>query len=132
MSDKLSIKSRFRNYEVTFINDFAETIKQTYIENAFFIIDKKLAALYKDATNGISLKHDILFIEAIEENKTLDYCQTVIATLIEKNIRKDSMLIGIGGGVIQDITAFISSILYRGIGWIFYPTTLLAQADSCE
>jgi len=131
MSDKLSIKSRFRNYEVNFINDFAETIKQTYIENTFFIIDKKLAELYKDATNGISLKYDILFIEAIEENKTLDYCQTVIGTLIEKNIRKDSMLIGIGGGVIQDITAFVSSILYRGIRWNFYPTTLLAQADSC-
>lgn len=131
MSEKLSIKSRFRNYEVIFINDFAETIKQTYIENTFFIIDKELAELYKDAINDISSKYGVLFIEAIEENKTLDYCQTVIETLMEKNIRKDSMLIAIGGGITQDITAFVSSILYRGIGWIFYPTTLLAQADSC-
>lgn len=131
MSDKLSIESMFGNYEVNFINDFAKTIKQTYIENAFFIIDKELAELHKDAINDISLKYAPLFIEAIEENKTLDYCQTVIKTLIEKNIRKDSMLIAIGGGITQDITGFISSILFRGINWIFYPTTLLAQADSC-
>jgi len=37
----------------------------------------------------------------------------------------------IGGGTIQDLTAFISSIFFRGINWIFIPTTLLAQCDSC-
>ena len=131
MSEKLSIKSKIRNYEVNFINDFAETIKQVHIEKAFFIIDKELDELYKDAINDISLKYDPLFIEAIEENKTLDYCQTVIETLLEKNIRKDSTLIAIGGGIIQDITGYISSVLFRGINWILYPTTLLSQADSC-
>jgi len=28
-------------------------------------------------------------------------------------------------------TAFIASILYRGVQWYFFPTTLLAQGDSC-
>ena len=37
----------------------------------------------------------------------------------------------IGGGIIQDVTAFSASIIYRGIEWSFFPTTLLAQADSC-
>src|SRR5271157_5866279 len=30
-----------------------------------------------------------------------------------------------------DITAFVASILYRGLEWSFFPTTLLAQGDSC-
>ena len=43
----------------------------------------------------------------------------------------DDKLIAIGGGVTQDIVAFISSILFRGVSWEFFPTTLLAQSDSC-
>jgi 3-dehydroquinate synthase len=36
-----------------------------------------------------------------------------------------------GGGIIQDVTAFSASIIYRGVDWAFFPTTLLAQTDSC-
>jgi 3-dehydroquinate synthase len=39
--------------------------------------------------------------------------------------------VAIGGGVIQDITCFLAATLLRGLEWWFYPTTLLAQADSC-
>lgn len=131
MSDKLRIKSRLRNYEVIFINDFTKMIKQKHKENSFFLIDKKLIKIYREQIHNILLKRHIFPIEAIEHNKTLDYCQVIIKNLIEKNIRKNSTLIAIGGGIIQDITAFISSILFRGINWVFYPTTLLAQADSC-
>jgi 3-dehydroquinate synthase len=41
------------------------------------------------------------------------------------------VLVAIGGGVIQDITCFLAATLLRGLDWWFYPTTLLAQADSC-
>jgi 3-dehydroquinate synthase len=41
------------------------------------------------------------------------------------------VLVSIGGGITQDITGFLASTLYRGIRWIFIPTTLLAQSDSC-
>jgi 3-dehydroquinate synthase len=61
----------------------------------------------------------------------MNYCQVIIKTLIERNIKKNDVLIAIGGGIIQDINGFIASILFRGIDWHFYPTTLLAQADSC-
>lgn len=40
-------------------------------------------------------------------------------------------LVAIGGGITQDVTAFIASVLYRGVGWIFVPTNLLSQCDSC-
>ena len=51
--------------------------------------------------------------------------------LISVGIKRNSNLIAIGGGIIQDITGFIASIIFRGINWTFYPTTLLAQGDSC-
>ena len=40
-------------------------------------------------------------------------------------------LISVGGGITQDLTGFVANILYRGIKWIFVPTTLLAACDSC-
>ena len=40
-------------------------------------------------------------------------------------------LLGVGGGIIGDISGFISSVFKRGINFINIPTTLLAQVDSC-
>ena len=50
---------------------------------------------------------------------------------MQKNIKRDSVIFAIGGGVVQDISGFIASILFRGIKWYFIPTTILAQCDSC-
>lgn len=119
------------DYEVNFIDSFAASLSHTNHQTTFFIIDEGILDLYRVRLNDILPEQQILAMTATEHSKTLDYCQTVIKTLIQKNIRKNCTLIAIGGGVIQDITAFISSILFRGIQWQFYPTTLLAQADSC-
>ncbi len=51
--------------------------------------------------------------------------------MLSSGFRRDCRLLAIGGGVIQDITAFLATILMRGVGWEFIPTTLLAQCDSC-
>ena len=56
---------------------------------------------------------------------------SIIKKLLEKKIKRDSIIFAIGGGVLQDISGFISSILFRGIQWNFIPTTILAQSDSC-
>ena len=37
----------------------------------------------------------------------------------------------IGGGIIQDISGFIASMIKRGIKWTFIPTTMASQCDSC-
>ena len=46
-------------------------------------------------------------------------------------MQRGHLLTAVGGGIIQDITAFLAATLLRGLRWRFYPTTLLAQADSC-
>jgi len=51
--------------------------------------------------------------------------------LVRMQVRKSSLLLVVGGGILQDIGCFIASVLFRGLNWIFVPTTLLAQADSC-
>ena len=55
---------------------------------------------------------------------------SVIDSLLEKNIRRNELLIALGGGVIGDLVGFISATLYRGLPYVSIPTSLLSQMDS--
>jgi len=131
MSDSLHIKSLFRNYEVNFIGDFTQPLRDIVGQPAFFIIDAIVWDIYKAILKDIIPEGRLLIVEANENNKSLDKCREIIETLVVKQVRRNEKLVAIGGGIIQDVTAFSASIIYRGIEWSFFPTTLLAQADSC-
>jgi 3-dehydroquinate synthase len=55
----------------------------------------------------------------------------VLDFLQQNNATKQTVVIAIGGGVIQDIATFSAHLYYRGIRWIYIPTTLLGMCDSC-
>ncbi|MBW1804026.1 MAG: iron-containing alcohol dehydrogenase [Deltaproteobacteria bacterium] len=130
MSEKLSVQSIFRKYHVHFVEDAFGAFSGN-LNDTFFMVDRKLLALWGTRVKGALPADRTIGIEANEFDKTLDRCQEIIRSLVEKNVRKNHLLVAVGGGILQDITAFTASILYRGIEWHFIPTTLLAQADSC-
>lgn len=121
----MNIKSHRHEYNVNFDNP-----EITIDSNSFVIIDSNIQNLYPSLLDGIS-EERIVVVTAAEENKSLNFCQKLISNLIDRQIKKNNKLVAIGGGIIQDITGFTASILFRGIDWVFYPTTLLSQADSC-
>ena len=127
----LRIKSNIKDYSVMVVDDFSQALVESSLEKSFLMIDQAVLHLYNKKLKGILQQSKHLVIEASELHKTLDYIGVVLKTLIDNDIKRDYMLVAIGGGVIQDITGFVASILFRGIEWIFYPTTLLAQSDSC-
>jgi len=126
-----NVRSIFREYEVSFINDVRNSIKTNLKDGDYIILDNKVKALYWESLKDILGGTKYISIDATETQKSYDGIIPIIQTLIEGGFRKNHRLIAIGGGITQDVTAFISSILYRGVNWIFYPTTLLAQGDSC-
>jgi len=71
------------------------------------------------------------FAPALESEKTLAGVERFLGFLQKENATKKSKILAIGGGVIQDIATFTAHIYYRGISWIYVPTTLLSMADSC-
>jgi len=126
-----TIKSIIHDYSVEFIEKTPQTLIKELKEGDFIIIDNNIIRLYADDINPILQKNRYIGIDATEEQKSYEGIIPIINNLIENGFRKNHRLFAIGGGITQDATAFISSIMYRGVDWIFFPTTLLAQGDSC-
>jgi len=99
-------------------------------EESFYIIDSEIIRIYSSKVNFHGLQKFISF-PAKEQNKTINYTEKIIGKLLSLGVKRNSKMICIGGGITQDVCGFIASILFRGIPWYFYPTTLLSQADSC-
>lgn len=132
MYEVLEVKSHMRNYSVLFADSFRESLsKDTQEKRCFFIIDRSIHRIYHDQLRDVLHPGSCFVVDATEEHKSLDYVKTVIEWLLGSDIKRNDRLIALGGGIIQDIAGFVSSILFRGIEWFFYPTTLLAQCDSC-
>lgn len=126
----LTIQSRIHDYDVFFPTDRGFIQELVNDHNAVFIIDTVILDLYASLFNGIK-KERLMTINAVENVKNFKQVFQVYKFLANRNSKKNLHLVSVGGGIIQDITGFAASTLYRGIKWTFIPTTLLAQADSC-
>jgi 3-dehydroquinate synthase len=128
--NKLQLNSNIHDYEVLFEKDFKFIKELITLKNSAFVIDKNVYKLYYQHFKAIK-KEQLFLLDAIEEKKTLKSVEKIYTFLAKFNAKKNITLISFGGGITQDITGFVSSTLYRGIKWLFIPTTFLAQADSC-
>lgn len=129
MSDRdFKVRSMFREYEVAFVDS---PVLRELEPGQIAIVDRALLEIHASTLGPVLDPARTIAIDATEENKTIVGCTKVIEDLVARQFRRDGTIVAIGGGIIQDIAAFSSSILYRGVQWMFVPTTLLAQADSC-
>lgn len=65
-----------------------------------------------------------------ESRKTVDNVLAIIKAALDSGLRRSSVFVGIGGGVICDMTAFAASIFKRGARLELVPTTLLSMVDA--
>ena len=114
-----------------FDEDLFSNFHKLDASNLIYIIDSKIAQIYRNKLPVNFDDKNCIIIEAKEENKSIEKVIPIMQRLVSIGMRRDYTLLAIGGGVIQDITCFIASIFLRGVKWQFIPTTLLAQADSC-
>ena len=127
----ITIQSHKGEYAASFMSGGMDQLNNAPVENAVYIIDQNIAQLYQNRLGNILSSQRVIKIEATEENKSLDKIPGYVDELVSVNIRRGQPLVAIGGGIIQDITCFLATTVMRGLSWIFYPTTLLAQSDSC-
>lgn len=96
-----------------------------------YIIDRRVADLHGKILAPVLKSRSVLLLDATEDNKSLERFPAYVDHLVSRELRRGQTLVAVGGGIIQDITCFLAATMLRGVPWRFYPTTLLAQADSC-
>lgn len=133
--NSMKIQSKVKDYSVEFIDDIfdkrAEIFGMLPDSKKYFFVDAGVYRRYQNALNRFIGENQYCVIEALEMNKEYGALAKYYKILIESGFTRRDCLVTIGGGILQDISGFIASTLYRGIPWVFIPTTLLAQADSC-
>lgn len=76
------------------------------------------------------IDYPIIEIGLGESIKTLNTVEKIISKLIDFEFDRNSLLLGIGGGIVCDITGFVASIYMRGVNFGFISTSLLSQVDA--
>ena len=98
------------------------------------ISDSNVAALFgqrlQHSLEAAGLKAILLTAPAGEISKTLEHAGTLCDQMIAAGLDRTSFVVGLGGGVIGDLSGFVAAIFHRGIPHVQVPTTLLAMVDS--
>ncbi len=102
-----------------FLNRFrpAETILLT---------DSQLAA----AQPGLFEGWRTIVMAAGEVHKQQSTADKIISRLIELEADRNTLLIGVGGGVVTDMAGYVAGIYMRGLRCGLAPTSLLAMVDA--
>ncbi len=94
--------------------------------NVFTLYGRELSALLR--ARGADLRSIVL--PAGERSKSPRTKAHLDGRLLAAGIRRDSVVIAVGGGVIGDLAGFSAATVLRGVRLVQIPTTLLAQVDS--
>ena len=65
-----------------------------------------------------------------EPSKSIRYYSSLVGELLAQKIRRGSLIVALGGGVVGDLGGFVAATVLRGVRYVQVPTTLLAQVDS--
>ena len=93
-------------------------------------ISGALIIKFKKMINEETLKLESIKINANEQNKSQETLSKIHSTLIENKFSRDCLIIGIGGGIVCDISGFAAATYQRGVDFFLIPTTLLSQVDA--
>ena len=89
-----------------------------------------LADRVKESLKSAGFRPMLVIIPAGEKSKTLKRASAICDQMIVAGLDRTSFVVGLGGGMIGDISGFVAAIYHRGIPHVQIPTTLLAMVDS--
>ena len=122
------ISSNF--YELT--NLFFSSAQQKYSKYVVLLDENTSKHCLTPLLIEIDYLKDALFIEieSGEKNKTIETCTLIWEQMAKCKADRKTLFINLGGGVISDLGGFAASTYKRGIDYVNFPTTLLAQVDA--
>ena len=129
----LKIRSLQGDYAVHFEDSIEHVVRHalTAQPSAVLLADRQVARIYSKQLAPMLEGMPTCLLDATEDEKTLAGITKVVRWLQEQQCTRQTVVIALGGGIIQDVATFSSHVYYRGIRWHFIPTTLLSMGDSC-
>lgn len=107
-------------------SNFSDVTRIVGSDHHVFVTDQNIFNLHKKKFKDSR----VIVLPAGEQHKIQSTVDSIINQLIEYKTDRNSWLIGVGGGVITDITGYVASVYMRGIRYGFIPTTILAMVDA--
>jgi 3-dehydroquinate synthase len=122
------ITYKFSNSSVDYYFDGSMSHLKKIVDakNAIIITDENVYKHHQSRFKG----WNVIVLKAGEEYKIQGTVDSIIEELIAMQADRKTTLIGVGGGVVTDITGYVASVYMRGISFGFIPTSVLAMADA--
>lgn len=105
---------------------FTQLAQLTTKEDAVLITDENVFAAHAEKFEGWRT----IIINAGEQYKQQSTVDTIIQQLIALEAGRNTLIVGVGGGVVTDIAGYVAGVYLRGVGVGFVPTTILGMVDA--
>jgi len=104
------------------------------VHSFFFITDENCSDICTDVANPISnCRVYTHTIKPGEASKNISTYKRIATEMAESHIdRTQSIVIGVGGGVVTDLAGFVAATFKRGVRFISIPTSLMAMVDAAH
>lgn len=111
---------------ITFISSPLAFLSDFPLDNTVLFVDENVHRLYAEELGSFH----VVVIPSGEIQKRFEYVEFLLTKLLDFGLDRNGTVIGIGGGVVSDLTGFVGSIYLRGISFGFLPSTLLSVCDA--
>lgn len=122
----LKIKYSSGNTDLYLAWGISHLKKITDPKATILITDENVYKAHPKRFNG----WNTIVLKAGEEYKVQATVDALIESLLEMQADRKTTLVGVGGGVITDLTGYVASVYMRGLRFGFIPTTILGLVDA--
>ncbi|MGL5086590.1 MAG: 3-dehydroquinate synthase [Clostridium sp.] len=136
---ELIVDLKERSYPILIENGLIEKVgyevqKIFKGKKIFILTDENVNSFYgekvKSLLENVGYVVKKLILKPGEETKNYSSVLGIYNELLDFKITRSDLIITLGGGVIGDLGGFVASTFLRGVDFIQFPTSLLAQVDS--
>ena len=135
---KIIVRAKSKLYPIYFgdkiINRTGKLIQKNLpnVKKICIISDKNIPLAFVKKLNKSLKKYNpkVYRLSVKEKIKNFKIAYNFIEWLLKNNFNRSDCIIALGGGILGDLSAFISSLTKRGVKFINIPSSLLAQVDA--
>ena len=135
----VAVDTKAKSYEILIeegvLDNPAEHLEKVWTRRRCVILtDTNVYPLYaKKVSKNLSeagFENIVITVEAGEKSKSWQTLSNVVSQIADFGLTRGDGLIALGGGVVGDLGGLCASLYMRGISFVQFPTSLLAQVDS--